>query len=149
MSEGLQDDIQQGLRKIGATYSSTDEKQQQMVQMIKRYEVKPQLSCRINQDIQGLRKKRIPFGAKPNNRRLWQTWASFERNGMINIGLSRNWARVMYPVVPAFFFFYICQPIVHGTIYIQQYDNYQWESLYYKFTMNRVLFTDQTITRLA
>ena len=71
MTEGLKDEIQQGLRKISAHHSSMDEKQQQMVQMIKRYEVKPQITCRINQDIQGLRKKRVPFGLKPNNRSLW------------------------------------------------------------------------------
>ena len=48
MSEGFQDDINQGLQKIGAHYSSIDEKQQQMVQMIKRYEIKPQVECHIN-----------------------------------------------------------------------------------------------------
>ena len=31
MSEGFQDDIHQGLKKIGHTYSTMDEKQQQMV----------------------------------------------------------------------------------------------------------------------
>ena len=51
MSEGFQDDIHQGLKKIGAQYSTLEEKQQQMVQMIKRYEIKPQLECHINKDI--------------------------------------------------------------------------------------------------
>ena len=32
--------------------------------MIKRFEVKPQMECRINKDIQGLRKKRVAFSAK-------------------------------------------------------------------------------------
>ena len=51
MSQGFHDDINQGLRKIGAQYSSIDEKQQQIVQLIKRQEITPQLECKINKDI--------------------------------------------------------------------------------------------------
>ena len=149
MSEGFQDDINQGLKKIGHTYSTTDEKQQQMVQMIKRYEVKPQLECHINKDIQGLRKKRIPFGTKPSTFRWWSKFTSLERNGVLNVGLSRNFVRFMYPAVPMFFFFYICQPIIHGNIYNMHYNNYQWDAMYFKYSLNRPQYTDQTITRLA
>ena len=149
MSEGFQDDINLGLRKIGSTYSTLDEKQQQMVQMVKRYEVKPQLECHINKDIQGLRKKRVAFGKKPATHRWWATWSSYERNGQLNIGLSRNWSRVVFPFVPLFFFFYIAEPLTHGTIYIKHYNNFQWDALYHKFSTNRPLMTDQTITRLA
>ena len=67
MSQGFHDDINQGLKKIGAQYSSIDEKQQQIVQLIKRQEVTAHLECKINKDIQGLRKKRVPFGLKPSN----------------------------------------------------------------------------------
>ena len=149
MSEGFEDPINQGLKKLGPTYSTTDEKQQQIVQMIKRYEVKPQLECHINQNIPGLRKKKIMYGSKPSSHRWWNSWSSLERNGMLNVGISRNYTRLMFPMVPMFFFFYIGQPIIHGNIYIKHYNNFQWEAAYYKLGTNRVLFTDQTITRLA
>ena len=149
MSEGMNDPINQGLKKIGPAFSTTEDKQQQIVQMIKRYEVKPQLECHVNQNIQGLRKKQIAFGAKPSSHRYWNAWSSLERNGVMNVGLSRNHARLVLPFVPAFLLFYICQPIIHGNIYIKHYNNYQWEACYYKMGMNRPLFTDQTITRLA
>ena len=55
----------------------------------------------------------------------------------------------MYPFVPLFFFFYIAQPIIHGNIYQKHYNNFQWDALYFKFSTNRPMFTDQTITRLA
>lgn len=145
----MQSDLYQNLPKIGATFSHIDEKQQQVVQMIKKFEVKPQMHVRLNMDIPGLRKKKVAFSAKPNNRRLMASWISYERNGILNIGLSRNWVRLAYPVVPLFLFMYMWQPIIHGTIYIQQYNNYQWEGIYFKYGQNRPIYTDQTITRLA
>lgn len=149
MSEGFEDDIHLGLKKIGAQYSSTHEKQQQVVQMIKRYEIKPQLECHINKDIQGLRKKRIAFGSKPATKRWWNPYSALERNGQMNVGISRNFARLLFPFVPMFFFFYICQPIIHGNIYIKHHNNFQWDAMYFKFSTNRPCMTDQTITRLA
>ena len=92
--------------------------------MIKRYEIKPELKCRVNMDIPGLRKKKVAFSTKPNNRSLWQTFSSFERNGMVNIGLSRNWPRLIFPMVPMFFFMYMLQPAIHGVVYIQSYNNF-------------------------
>ena len=149
MSEGFQNDINLGLKKIGSTYSSTDEKQQQMVQMIKRYEIKPQLECHINQNIQGLRKKTLAFSKKPSSHRWWNAYSSYERNGMLNVGISRNFTRLLYPFAPVFLMFYVAQPIIHGTIYIKHYNNFQWEAQYFKFSKNRPLFTDQSITRIA
>ena len=145
----MQSDLYQNLPKIGPTFSHVDEKQQQVVAMIKKFEVTPQLQTRINMDIPGLRKKKVAFSEKPNNRRFMSSWISYERNGILNIGLSRNWTRLAFPCVPLFFIVYMCQPLVHGTIYIQQYNNYQWEGVYYKYGANRPVYTDQTITRLA
>ena len=124
MSQGFHDDINQGLKKIGAQYSSIDEKQQQIVQLIKRQEVTAHLECKINKDIQGLRKKRVPFGLKPSNQRYWSPYSTLERNGMINVGITKNFVRLMFPFVPMFFFFYIAQPIIHGNIYIMHYNNF-------------------------
>ena len=117
--------------------------------MIKRYDVAPQLKVKINQDIPGLRKKKRAFSAKPTNTRWWSPFSSYERNGYLNIGLSRNWVRIAFPCVPLFFIMYMWQPIVHGTIYNQHYNNYQWEGIYYKYTANRMPMVDNTITRLA
>ncbi len=135
--------------KIGPGFSHVDEKQQKVVTMIKQYEVAPQMKVRINQDIPGLRKKKKAFGLKPANKRWWAPFASYERNGYLNVGLSRNWVRLAFPLVIPFFFVYMWQPIIHGTIYINHYHNYQWESVYYKYQGNRMVYTDNTITRLA
>ena len=117
--------------------------------MIKRYEVAPQLKVKINQEIPGLRKKTRAFSIKPNNKRLWSSFTSYERNGYLNVGLSRNWTRIAFPIMPLFFFMYMWQPIIHGTTYIQHFHNYQWEGVYYKYSGNRPVYTDNTITRLA
>ena len=66
----MQNDLYQNLPKIGPQFSSVDEKQGQVVSMIKKYEVKPQLQVSINQNIPGLRKKKVAFSRKPNNRAL-------------------------------------------------------------------------------
>jgi hypothetical protein len=117
--------------------------------MLKRGEVQAVLKTTINTDIQGLRKKRAPFIRKPNNKAWYASYASFERNGMLNIGLSRNWVRLAFPAVPMFFFFYIGQPIIHGTVYIQHYNNFQWNPVYHKFQSMRMIYCDNTISRIA
>ena len=114
-----------------------------------RFEVKPQMICSVNQNIEGLRKKRVPFSNKPSTWRLWEPIHFFERNGAINFWLAKNWIRFAFPMIPAFFFMYIAQPILHGTVYVKHYNNYQWEAIYFKFSTNRHLMCDQTITRLA
>ena len=103
---------------MGPEYSKIDEKQKIAVSLIKRYEIAPQIKLNINLDIQGLRKKKKILGVKPNNQRWWKPFVSYERNGYLNIGLSRNWTRLMFPMVPLFLFFYAWQPIIHGHIYI-------------------------------
>ena len=143
------DDINQNLRKIGPQYSATGEKQNQFVQMIKRFEVQPELRCRINMDIPGLVKKKTPFSDTPNNKRLWDKFSSRERNGMVNQWLSRNWVRFVFPMVPAFFFIYMMQPIIHGNINQLWYQNYNHETVYYKYGTNRMQMTDNSITRIA
>ena len=145
----MQDDIHQNLRQIGPNYSQTDEKQRQIVQMIKRFEVKTELRTRVNMEIPGLRKKKTPFSATPNNRRLWETFSSFERNGMINVGLSRNWVRLIFPTIPMFFAVYMMSPVIHGQINNEHYMNYQWEGVYFKYGGDRLPMVDQSITRLA
>ena len=145
----MQSDIYQNLPKIAPKFSPTDEKQEQIVQMIKKYEVEPQLKTRINMDIPGLRKKKQAFSQKPANRVWWQSFSSYERNGMINVFPSRNWARLVFPCIPVFFFVYFMTPVLHGTHYKMYQNNYQWESVYYKYGSNRPLYTDVTHTRLA
>ncbi len=117
--------------------------------MIKRYEVKTELRTRVNLEIPGLRKKKTPFSTTPNNKRLWDAWSSFERNGMINQGLSRNFVRLVFPAVPIFFMVYMISPVIHGHINNQQYMNYQWQGVYYKYGADRLPMVDQSITRLA
>ena len=145
----MEDDLYQNLKKIGPSYSTIAEKQAQVVEMIKRNEIKPELKVRLNMNIQGLRKKTTPFSSKPNNRRLWQAWGSYERNGMLNVGLSRNWVRLVFPAIPMFFFIYMGEPVIHGWVYINWYNNYQWEACYHKLQTHRMVYGDNTITRIA
>ena len=104
------------MRKIGPQYSSTQEKQAQVVQLIKRFDIKPEMKTRVNLDIPGLRKKKKPFSKTPANRKLFESFSSFERNGMLNVGLSRNWVRLVFPAVPMFMFVYCFEPVIYGTI---------------------------------
>ena len=117
--------------------------------MVKRFEVKPELQTKINMNIPGLRKKKTPFSVTPNNKRLWETLSSNERNGMLNLALSRNWTRFVFPAVPAFFFIYMMKPIIHGTVNIQHYNNYSYKTVYHKFQQEKIPYTDNTITRIA
>ena len=117
--------------------------------MIKRYEIKPELKTNINMDIPGLRKKKTAFSCTPANRRFWQPFGSLERNGMVNVFPSRNWPRFVWPAVPMFFFIYMLQPVIHGHIYRMHYNNYQAESIYHKMGAIRIIYCDNTITRLA
>lgn len=84
-------------------------------------------------NIEGLRKKKTPFGRKPTNTRWYMPYTSYERNGFLNVGLSRNWVRLVFPIVPLFLLFYSWQPVVHGTIYMKYYNNFQWDGVYYKY----------------
>ena len=103
----------------------------------------------MNMNIQGLRKKKTPFAVTPNNKRLWEALSSNERNGMLNLALSRNWTRFVFPAVPAFFFVYMMQPVIHGTINMQQYENYSYSTVYHKYQQEKMPYTDNTITRIA
>ena len=145
----MEDDLTQNLRQVGPNYSQTDEKQRQVVAMIKRYEIKPELRTRVNLEIPGLRKKKTPFAATPNNKALWEAFGSFERNGMINVGLSRNFVRLIFPTIPIFFFVYMASPVIHGHITNMHYMNYQWKGVYFKYGADRLPMVDQSITRLA
>ena len=107
IKENMQNDIYQNLPKVGPGFSHVDEKQVNVVSMIKNYEVAPQLKVRINMEIPGLRKKKVAFSVKPNNRRLLASFISYERNGYMNVALSRNWTRLAFPLIPLFFFMYM------------------------------------------
>ena len=75
-------------------------------------------------NIPGLRKKKHPFRPAPSSFRWYEPFGSYERNGVLNVGLSRNFVRLVYPLVPAFFFIYIMEPVIHGHTYIMHYGNY-------------------------
>ena len=120
----MQDDIYQNLKKIGPTYSSIGEKQAQIVEMIKRGELKVERRTSVNMNIQGLRKRKHPFGRRVANQRLWDPLSGVFRNGILNIGLSRNYVRFVFPCIPMFFLIYMMQPVIHGTIDLKYNNNY-------------------------
>ena len=143
------DDIHQNLRKIGPRYSPIGEKQAQIVELIKRGEIRAELQTHINMNIQGLRKRKVPWGRKLASERLWDPFSSVHRNGMMNLNLSRNYVRLMYPAIPMFFMIYMMEPVIYGIIDLKYNNNYQWEGIYHKFGSIRCPYADNTITRLA
>ena len=138
----MEDNLSQNLKKIGPRYSSIAEKQAQVVMMVKRYDLRPELKTRVNMEIPGLRKKKTAFSGKPANKLWWQPLGSMERNGMVNVFPQRNWARFIFPAVPMFFFIYMMQPVIHGDLYYNHYNNYQWESVYHKYGSQRCVYVD-------
>merc|ERR1712183_175277 len=52
---------------------------------------------------------------------------------MINLMLSRNWVRFVFPGVPVFFFIYFMAPVIHGNVNNKHFQNYQFETVYYKY----------------
>uniref|UniRef100_A0A7S3J2B5 Uncharacterized protein n=1 Tax=Euplotes harpa TaxID=151035 RepID=A0A7S3J2B5_9SPIT len=103
----------------------------------------------INPNIPGLRKKNVPFSRKPSSHRWFRPFHSFERNGVMNWGLTANWARIVYPLAFMFLCAYTMQPVMHGNIYINHFNNFQWETVYAKFNWNRTPIMTQCITRVA
>jgi len=120
----MQNDIYQNLPKLGSQYSELHDKQLRAVEMIRNYDVQAKLHVRINQDIPGLRKRKVAWRPDPSNKRLWAPLATFERNGVINVGLGINWVRFCYPLIPLFFFTYMMQPVIHGNIYNMHFANF-------------------------
>ena len=51
--------------------------------------------------MEGLRKKIAPFAKKPSTHRWYHPFATLERNGQLNVGITRNFVRFMFPIVRA------------------------------------------------
>ena len=79
----------------------------------------------------------------------WHPFATFERNGMLNIGIPRLFSRIIYPGMAVFLIFYVGSPVVYGSLYSLYFNNWQHEAVYFKFTRNRHMFIDITYNKLA
>ena len=141
-------DLRQNLPKYGPRYSHKTAMQEEMARRVMNYELKPVMKVRINKDVPGLRKKR-PFAARPVTKRWFRPFHSWERNGLMNWFISMNWVRFAFPIAPFFYLVYMMQPVMHGNIYYQENNNFQWESIYLKFAWNRPPPMEQNITRVA
>ena len=142
-------DLKQVIPKIAPHHSSVHEKQVEVVKLIKNFEIQPVMNCTINKNIPGLRKKSEPFIRKPSSHRWYRKFHSFERNGVLNWGLTANWTRLVFPTVFVFWCMYTFQPVLHGSVYINQYNNFQYEAVYAKMNWNTTPIMTQTITRIA
>ena len=100
------------------------------------------MKLHFNTDIQGLRKRKVVWGKNVANRRLWDPFSGVFRNGILNIGLSRNYVRLMYPMVPMFLMIYLMQPVIYGVIDLKYKNNYQWEGIYHKFGSTKLPYCD-------
>lgn len=47
----MENDIFTGIKRVEGSYTTMDEKQARVVEMIKRYEVRPELKTRVNLNI--------------------------------------------------------------------------------------------------
>ena len=100
----------------------------------------------VRLNIQGLR----PRGRRiPVTGRWWRPFFSFERNGILNWGVSMNYARFLFPIPPMFYLVYTLLPAMHGVVYERENENYQWETVYPKLGHDRPYYADVTITRIA
>ncbi|CAI2382814.1 unnamed protein product [Moneuplotes crassus] len=142
-------DLKQNLPKIAPMHNTIHEKQKEIVKLVKNFEIEPVLHCNINKNIPGLRQKSSPFVRKPASHRWYRRWHSFERNGVMNWGLTMNWTRLVFPCVFIFYSFYMFEPTLHGSVYINEFNMYQYESVYAKMNWNKTPPMMQTINRVA
>ena len=142
-------ELKQNLPKLGPQHSSLHEKQMHIVDLVKKGELKLELWCDINMNIPGLRKRAAPGAQLITSKRWWRPFHSFERNGVLNWGIQRNWVRFSWPFLPLFWCFYTMHPLLHGVVYKQQYNNYQWEGGYLKTTLARPPPMEQSLVRIA
>ena len=142
-------DLKQNLTRIAPMHSTIHEKQKEVVKLIKNFEIEPVMHCNVNKNIPGLRKKSEPFIRKPSSHRWYRSFHSFERNGVLNWGVSANWTRFVFPTLILFWCMYTFQPVLHGSVYINQFNNFQHEAVYAKMNWNKTPIMTQCITRIA
>ena len=95
-----------------------------MVNLIKSGDVKCEMKVNINMNIPGLRKKKVPFSKTPSSHRWIKPFHSYERNGVLNWSLARNWSRFAFPFLPLFWLMYMMQPMIHGNTYFKENNNF-------------------------
>ncbi len=140
------EDLEQGLRKIGPRYSSIDDQRERMIRLLRNGQVKIMRSPPVNPNIPGLRLrgKKVPVTG-----RWWRPFFSYERNGILNWGVSMNYARVLFPIPPMFYILYCLLPAMYGVTDERESMNYQWEVIYPKMGLDRGYYAESVITRLA
>lgn len=141
------EDIEQGLRKIGPRYSAIDDKRERVLRLLRNGQIKLEKPSPVKMNIQGLRLR----GSRPRpvTNRWFRPFFSYERNGILNWGVSMNYARFLFPIPPMFYLVYCLLPAMHGVTYEREYNNFQWEVIYPKMGIDNLPYSDSTITRIA
>lgn len=141
------EDIELGLRKIGPRYSAIDDKRERILRLLRNGQVKIERPPPVKMNIQGLRLR----GSRPRpvTNRWFRPFFSYERNGILNWGVSMNYARALFPIPPMFYLLYCLYPAMTGVTNERESRNFQWEVIYPKMGLDMPPYTDNTITRIA
>ena len=121
----------QNLPKIGAVYSTKDEKQRALAEEILNFRVKPELKLKINMNIPGLEKKKQISPLNPSTRRFFNPLSSKGRDGWIFIWTIPNITRFLPPALCFAFLYYSGESLVSANYYERR-NNDEWEGVYCK-----------------
>lgn len=121
----------QNLPKIGAVYSTKDEKQRALAEEILNFRVKPEMKLKINMNIPGLEKKHTIAPRNPSTRRLFNPLSSKGRDGWILIWTMPNITRFLPPALCVAFLYFSGESLI-GANYYERRNNDEWEGVYCK-----------------
>ena len=133
----------QELDKKGPIYSTKGEKQRIIAENILNLKLKPVPKYIINQNIEGLDKKKIPGSPNPAIFRRYAPLSSMGRTGIIYITNYANISRFIVPGFVFLFWYYNCEGHIRGTYYDKEWNNMERESTYLKLQTFEVHFPEK------
>jgi hypothetical protein len=121
----------QNLPKIGAVYSTKDEKQRALAEEILNFRVKPEMKLKINMNIPGLEKKKTISPLNPSTRRWFNPLSVKGKQGWLFVWTMPNVTRFLPPALCVAFLFYCGETLVAADYYKKK-NNDEWEGVYCK-----------------
>ena len=124
--------VSQSLEKIGPVYSTKDEKQRLIAEEVLALRFKPKLSINVNQNIQGLDKKRVIGGKNSSYLRMFYKLTGKSKNGVIYSTIHTNIAKFGVPFFVFLFYYYIASSFTLSTYYKLEKNNMEIDFCYRK-----------------
>lgn len=133
----------QNLPKIGAIYSTVDEKQRVISEEILLQRIKPELKLKINLNIPGLERKKFISGRNPETWRFTSRMSHIGKEGWTYIFTMTNCIRFFYPFCGLMGVVYVYH--AHVTQVYQQKEllNNEYETAYLKMQTNAYHYADK------